>query len=159
MNPLTLRENSDVHPATPGGPGEPQGDRREGPARPAGSLPNPAARQSPRLGPEITPATIPTGTQTVTGKSYNPVSFIHELKGFDNWGETFNYIHQHYGVQVKNTEARYDNQLPELILILTSSVEITRDNSPELEIAILQFLKKDKAPLDNFLSKSKELYI
>ena len=94
-----------------------------------------------------------------TGKSYNPVSFIHELKGFDNWGETFNYIHQHYGVQVKNTEARYDNQLPELILILTSSVEITRDNSPELEIAILQFLKKDKAPLDNFLSKSKELYI
>lgn len=94
-----------------------------------------------------------------TGKSYNPVSFIHELKGFDTWGETFNYIQQHYGVQVKASESKYDNQLPELIYIIANSVGVTKDNSSNLEIAILQFLKKNKTPIDEFISSSRDLYI
>lgn len=83
-----------------------------------------------------------------TGKSYNPINLIHEYKGHSNWAETFNYLRDHYGVEVKKTEYVNDNQLPQKLILLINSLKITKPVIPVLENAILQYLKGNKSSLE-----------
>lgn len=89
-----------------------------------------------------------------TGQSYNPISLIHELRGHDSWGQTFDYIRENYGVSLSKSEQSYDNKLPESIRLIMSSVYLNKDTAPKIEQAILSFLGRNDKPMNDLLANT-----